>query len=62
MLVFLKTILYDQSAFERYTRAIIGGLGMAVATNQLPIPPKYAIPLVFLANLIGAGEKNAPPS
>ena len=58
MVEFLKRLVYDESAFERYARAAILGLAGLAATGSLELPHWATAALMTLAGLIGAGDKN----
>lgn len=59
MIEFVKRLLWDSAAFERYSRAALLALSMALATSQSSgAIDWYAAGAAFLAGLIGAGEKN----
>lgn len=62
MLTFCKRLLWDESAFERYGRALIGTVGLAMVINGGKIPQTkgewFSLLAVFLGLLIGSGDKN----
>ena len=61
MLTFLKKLLWDETAFVRYSRAVLLGLGAAIAANELNIPgvpDAWGIAVVSIGGLLGAGDKN----
>jgi hypothetical protein len=60
MIPWLKKLLWDESAFERYSRALFFALAGLAAAGQLPewVPQWIAGPLLALGGLIGAGDKN----
>ena len=60
MIPWVKKLLWDASAFERYGRAVLLAIGGLAAAGQLPmwVPEWIAAPLLLFAGLIGAGEKN----
>lgn len=60
MIPWLKRILYDESAFERYGRALVFGLGTALTMGVIPagMLGYYGGPILqALALVIGAGDK-----
>lgn len=60
MLSFLKKLIYDESAFERYSRACLIAGSVAIATVGADGAVNWwAFAAAFLGGLIGAGEKNA---
>lgn len=60
MIEFVKRVLWDASAFERYTRAFLFAIAGVAATGELSdVLPKWAVAVCLgLGGLIGAGEKN----
>lgn len=72
MLAFLKRLLWDESAFERYARLFLlsGGTGLMSMAAAWQLPPFMfdlmtreswmfvAGAMMGLGGLIGAGEKN----
>lgn len=64
MLTFLKKLLWDEAAFERYSRAVFCTLGLTlVAIGKVPETKKewFGLLFVFIALLTGAGDKNRRP-
>lgn len=60
---FLRRLLWDASAFERYVRTGVAALGQLIQQGVVPIPQKYqwvGALVTAAALLIPAGEKNAP--
>lgn len=65
MLTWLKRLLWDEAAFERYGRAFFGTAGLAfVAIGKVPETKREWLGLlfVFFALLTGAGDKNVRPA
>lgn len=61
MVPFFKRLLWDESGFERYSRALVFALAGAAATGQLTFLPAWATPILLaLGGLVGAGQKNPP--
>lgn len=62
MIEFLRKLLWDESAFERYGRGIL--IALAVALPQAGAGTGeinwISVASALVAGLIGAGEKNAP--
>ena len=57
MVEWVKRILWDESAFERYARALL--MGAAIYLGQAGDLPGWAVSIgAALSVLIGAGEKN----
>ncbi len=64
MVTWLKRLLWDEAAFERYSRALFGTAGLAVvAIGKVPETKRewLGLAFVFLALLTGAGDRNRPP-
>jgi len=65
MLTLISKFLWDETAFIRYTRTILAGLGMAMQEGVIPTGidggGKWGALLVVLAFFLGAGDKNQPP-
>lgn len=65
VITWLTKILYDETAFERYFRMLIFGIGTMITTGVWTIGPKFwwfGQTIQILALLIGAGDKNIPKS
>lgn len=60
MIEFVKRLLWDASAFERYSRALLFSLaGVAIGGGFDDLLPKWSIAVLLgLGGLIGAGQKN----
>ena len=61
MIPWIKRLLWDQTAFERYGRAAILIVGGGIATGQMAVPEGYewiGVVAMGLAGLIGAGDRN----
>lgn len=61
MFSFLKRLLWDESAFERYGRATLGAGALAIATSGgIPTTKKewFSALAIFIALLVGSGQKN----
>lgn len=62
MLEFFKRLLWDESAFERYGRAILATAGLALIVNGGQIPQTknewLSLGAVFVSLLVGSGDKN----
>lgn len=68
MITLIKRFLWDETAFVRYMRAILAGLGMAMHSGMIPIASLSGTKawwigpaLVMAAFIFGAGEKNHTP-
>ena len=62
MIAWIQRLLWDESAFERYARAALMLLAGLVGTSGGEwIPQWAAAPLMSVAVLIGAGDRNARP-
>ncbi len=68
MVTWFKRLLWDEAAFERYSRAVMGTAGLAVISiGKVPETKRewFGLGFVFLALLTGAGDKNTaklPPT
>lgn len=63
MITYLKKLLWDETAFERFGRAIVFGIGQAMQQGLLPTGDKgwyVGIVMQALALAVGAGDKNKP--
>ena len=60
MIEFVKRLLWDESAFERYARALLFGASIYLGQAH-DLPPWVTAAGVALAGFIGAGDKNPPP-
>lgn len=61
MLIYLKKLLTDETAFIRFVRAAVMAVGGMAQAGQLPFLPMWAGPaLMALSVFVGAGEKNRP--
>lgn len=61
MFTWFKRLLWDEAAFERYSRAVFGTAGLAVvAIGKVPETKRewLGLAFVFFALLTGAGDKN----
>lgn len=60
MIAFFKNLLWDQSAFERYTRAALFTLAGMAATGAFDgvLPKWLVVACMGFGGLIGAGQKN----
>jgi hypothetical protein len=58
MIEWFKKLIYDQSAFERYLRALLLLLAGLAASGEIDVPKWATAALMGLGGLIGAGEKN----
>lgn len=67
MITFVKSFLWDETAFIRYSRAMIYGLSVAITQGMIPglSGTKFwwvAQFLPVLALMLGAGDKNRTPA
>lgn len=64
MVPWLKRLLWDEAAFERYARFVLLGVAGLAVTGDLPawVPSWVVALLMALAGLIGAGDKNEAKS
>lgn len=65
MITWLKTFLFDQTAFTGLVRALLQGAGAAQAAGLLEIEglPKWVgIAAVALGGFLRAGDKNPDPT
>lgn len=61
MFAWIRRLLWDESAFERWGRVCIFAIGEGIRNGTVPVPPgweKVGMALQALALLIAAGEKN----
>lgn len=62
MIPFLKRLLWDDAAFERYGKAILYGLATAMLSGAIEWPswvsPKLITAMGAIAALIPTGQKN----
>lgn len=68
MITLIKKFLWDETAFVRYMRAILAGLGMAMHSGMIPVAALSGTrawwigpALVMAAFIFGAGDKNYTP-
>lgn len=59
VLEFLKKLIWDEAAFERYARAALL-FGSMYLSQTADIPPYLTAAGVALAGLISAGDRNPP--
>jgi hypothetical protein len=69
VITLIKRFLWDETAFVRYMRAILAGLGMAMHSGMIPIASLSGTKawwigpaLVMLAFIFGAGDRNQSPA
>jgi hypothetical protein len=68
MIPLIKRFFWDETAFIRWTRALLAGLGVAMHSGMIPIDALSGTKawwlgpaLIVLAFSMGAGEKNYTP-